>query len=37
MVTDQLSSPGKLVGLLAAVAFCAYRLGRRAGLRSSRP
>jgi uncharacterized protein len=37
MVTDQLSSPGKLVGLLAAVAFCAYRLGRRAGLRSGRP
>jgi carbon monoxide dehydrogenase subunit G len=36
MVTDQLSSPGKLVGLLAAVAFCAYRLGRRAGLRSRR-
>lgn len=37
MVTDQLSSPGKLVVLLAAVAFCAYRLGRRAGLRSGRP
>jgi len=37
MVTDQLSSPGKLVGLLAAVAFCAYRLGRRAGRRSGRP
>lgn len=36
MITDQLSSPGKLVGLLAAVAFCAYRLGRRAGLRSGR-
>jgi hypothetical protein len=36
MVTDQLYSPGKLVGLLAAVAFCAYRLGRRAGLRSGR-
>lgn len=36
MVTDQLSSPGKLVGLLAAVAFCAYRLGRRAGLRLGR-
>jgi uncharacterized protein len=36
MVTDQLNSPGKLVGLLAAVAFCAYRLGRRAGLRSGR-
>ncbi|KQR63509.1 carbon monoxide dehydrogenase [Arthrobacter sp. Leaf337] len=37
MLTDQLSNPGKLVGLLAAVAFCAYRLGRRAGLRSGRP
>lgn len=37
MVTDQLSSPGKLIGLLAAVAFCAYRLGRRAGRRSGRP
>lgn len=37
MLTDQLSSPGKLIGLLAAVAFCAYRLGRRAGLRSGRP
>lgn len=37
MVTDQLSSPGKIVGLLAAVAFCAYRLGRRAGRRSGRP
>lgn len=37
MVTDQLSSPGKLAVLLAAVAFCAYRLGRRAGLRSGRP
>lgn len=37
MLTDQLSSPGKLVVLLAAVAFCAYRLGRRAGLRSGRP
>ncbi|QDG67205.1 carbon monoxide dehydrogenase [Pseudarthrobacter sp. NIBRBAC000502772] len=37
MVTDQLSSPGKLVVLVAAVAFCAYRLGRRAGLRSGRP
>ncbi len=36
MVTDQLNSPGKLVGLLVAVAFCAYRLGRRAGLRSGR-
>lgn len=36
MLTDQLSNPGKLVGLLAAVAFCAYRLGRRAGLRSGR-
>ncbi|MET4587076.1 SRPBCC family protein [Pseudarthrobacter sp. PvP022] len=37
MLTDQLSNPGKLIGLLAAVAFCAYRLGRRAGLRSRRP
>lgn len=37
MLTDQLSNPGKLVGLIAAVAFCAYRLGRRAGLRSGRP
>ncbi|MFF1383455.1 SRPBCC family protein [Arthrobacter sp. NPDC058288] len=37
MLTDQLSNPGKLIGLLAAVAFCAYRLGRRAGLRSGRP
>jgi carbon monoxide dehydrogenase subunit G len=40
IVTDQLSSPGKLIGLiglLAAVAFCAYRLGRRAGRRSGRP
>lgn len=37
MLTDQLSNPGKLVGLLAAVAFCAYRLGRRAGLRAGRP
>jgi hypothetical protein len=36
MITEQLSSPGKLLGLLAAVAFCAYRLGRRAGLRSAR-
>ncbi|CAN7366381.1 SRPBCC family protein [Arthrobacter sp. LjRoot14] len=37
MLTDQLSNPGKLIGLLAAVAFCAYRLGRRTGLRSRRP
>lgn len=37
MLTDQLSNPGKLAGLLAAVAFCAYRLGRRAGLRAGRP
>jgi hypothetical protein len=37
MINDQLSNPGKLIGLLAAVAFCAYRLGRRAGLRSGRP
>ncbi|ABK03414.1 carbon monoxide dehydrogenase subunit G [Arthrobacter sp. PvP102] len=37
MLNDQLSNPGKLIGLLAAVAFCAYRLGRRAGLRSGRP
>lgn len=37
MVTGQLNSPGKVLGLLAAVAFCAYRLGRRAGLRSARP
>lgn len=37
MLTDQLSNPGKLIGLLAAVAFGAYRLGRRAGLRSGRP
>jgi carbon monoxide dehydrogenase subunit G len=36
MITEQLSSPGKLLGLLATVAFCAYRLGRRAGLRSAR-
>lgn len=36
MITEQLKSPGKLLGLLAAVAFCAYRLGRRAGLRSAR-
>ncbi|WP_104172878.1 SRPBCC family protein [Arthrobacter sp. Y81] len=36
VLTDQLSNPGKLIGLLAAVAFCAYRLGRRAGLRSGR-
>lgn len=35
MLTDQLSHPGKLLGLLAAVAACAYRLGRRAGLRSA--
>lgn len=36
-LTDQLSNPWKLLGLLAAVAFCAYRLGRRTGLRSGRP
>lgn len=30
LITDLLSSPGKLVGLLAVVAFVAYRLGRRA-------
>ena len=37
VLTDQLSHPGKLMGLLAAVAFCAYQLGRRAGLRAGRP
>jgi hypothetical protein len=35
LITDQLSSPGKLLGLLAGVAFVAYRLGRRAGLRAA--
>ena len=29
MISDQLSSPPKLLGLLAAVAFIAYRIGRR--------
>jgi carbon monoxide dehydrogenase subunit G len=36
MITEQFNSPGRRLGLLAAVAFCAYRLGRRAGLRSAR-
>lgn len=30
VITDQLSDPVKLVGLLATVAFIAYRIGRRA-------
>jgi hypothetical protein len=33
LITDQLSSPAKLLGLLAVVAFVAYRLGRRAATR----
>lgn len=33
MVADQLSSPSKLLGLLALVAFVAYRLGRRTSRR----
>ncbi len=36
MLTDQLSSPGKLVGLLAGVAFLAYRVGRAVGRRGPR-
>lgn len=36
MITDQLSSPPKLLGLLAAVAFIAYRIGRRASRRNGR-
>ncbi len=34
MLADQLSHPGKLIGLLAGVAFLAYRVGRAAGRRS---
>ena len=30
VITDQLSDPVKLLGLLATVAFIAYRIGRRA-------
>jgi hypothetical protein len=29
VIADQLSDPVKLLGLLAAVAFIAYRIGRR--------
>jgi hypothetical protein len=37
MVMDQLSSPGKLLGLIGAVAFISYRIGRRAsGRRAGR-
>jgi uncharacterized protein len=36
MITDKFDSPGKILALLAVVAVCAYRLGRRAGLRSAR-
>ncbi|TFB49503.1 SRPBCC family protein [Cryobacterium tagatosivorans] len=36
MITDQLSSPPKLLGLLAAVAFIAYRIGRRASRKNGR-
>jgi carbon monoxide dehydrogenase subunit G len=36
MIAQQLNSPGKVLGLLAAVAVCAYRFGRRAGLRQAR-
>jgi len=36
MLADQLSHPGKLIGLLAGVAFLAYRVGRAAGRRSPR-
>lgn len=35
LLADQLSNPGKLIGLLAGVAFLAYRLGRGAGRRDS--
>jgi uncharacterized protein len=39
MITDKFDNPGKilaLLGLVAVVAVCAYRFGRRAGLRSAR-
>ncbi|TFC07232.1 SRPBCC family protein [Cryobacterium mannosilyticum] len=36
MLADQLSNPGKLIGLLTGVAFLAYRIGRAVGRRSSR-
>ncbi|SDK15261.1 hypothetical protein SAMN05216282_103125 [Cryobacterium psychrotolerans] len=36
MITDQLSSPPKLLGLLAAVAFIAYRIGRHGSRKSGR-
>ncbi len=36
MLADQLSNPGKLIGLLAGVAFLAYRIGRAVGRRGSR-
>ncbi|TFC12226.1 carbon monoxide dehydrogenase [Cryobacterium algoritolerans] len=36
MLADQLSSPGKLVGLLAGVAFLAYRVGLAVGRRGPR-
>lgn len=36
MIMDKFDSPGKILALLGVVAFCAYRLGRRAGLRSAR-
>ncbi|MBG6059356.1 carbon monoxide dehydrogenase subunit G [Cryobacterium sp. MP_M5] len=36
MLADQLSNPGKLIGVLAGVAFLAYRIGRAVGRRGSR-
>ncbi|TFD82786.1 SRPBCC family protein [Cryobacterium fucosi] len=36
MLADQLSNPGKLIGLLVGVAFLAYRVGRAVGRRGSR-
>ena len=36
MLADQLSRPGKLIGLLAGVAFLAYRIGHAVGRRDSR-
>ncbi len=36
MLADQLSHPGKLIGLIAGVAFLAYRAGRSAGRRDPR-
>lgn len=34
MVMDQLSQPGRMIGVLAAVAFVAFRVGRRVGQKS---